>query len=186
MEKFYIVTNEKYLTDKQNFDKLCEVQRDFINGFFEEHNIHGASYYMGGDGFVNCAFDERSKKSIRLYIEPSAENKHEFSKQLLSKLHRTGLIGFRKNSKLLQDFQQQCVEKHIPINLWRPRIGDYIDKLLMGGYRHQQFECDGKVYLMVESNKLSEDEQFEGFVEIKGSEYHTALEKVLENEKESR
>lgn len=177
MEKFYIVKNEKYLTALNDYKNACNKQGEFVANFFKENNIDGDKYYMGGDGCMNCAFDEHDKKSIMLYIWPSLENKHVFNKQLLTKPHKTGLIGFRKTSKLLKNFQDQCVENDIPINLWKPRISHYITNELIYQCTSQVFNHNGDVYLILESDQLKDKTSIaDDFIEIKGSEFYKAKE----------
>ena len=66
MEKFYIVTNEKFLKEINDYRKHGEERRIIANNFFEDKGIAGKEYYIGGDGFVNRPFDEYEKHNIRL------------------------------------------------------------------------------------------------------------------------
>ena len=80
MEKFYIVTNEKFLKEINDYRKHGEERRIIANNFFEDKGIAGKEYYIGGDGFVNRPFEEYEKHNIRLYIADCDENNQKFGK----------------------------------------------------------------------------------------------------------
>lgn len=61
MEKFYIVTNEKFLKEIDDYRKHEEERRTLANNFFENKGIAGKEYHIGGDGFVNRPFKEYDK-----------------------------------------------------------------------------------------------------------------------------
>ena len=84
---------------------------------------------------------------------------------------------FRKNSAILKDFQDLCIKEQLVINLDFPMEGDYFRELLLGGYSVTRFECDGNYYLRIETDNKSITPIYEGFVEIKGSEFYAAKEK---------
>ena len=83
MEKFYIITNEKFLKEIDDYRKHEEERRSLVNDFFENKGIVGEEYYIGGDGFVNRPFEEYEKHDIRLYITDCGENNQKFGKELL-------------------------------------------------------------------------------------------------------
>ena len=49
MEKFYIVTNEKFLKEINDYRKHGEERRIVTNNFFKDKGIAGNEYYIGGD-----------------------------------------------------------------------------------------------------------------------------------------
>ena len=83
MEKFYIVTNEKFLKEIDSYRKHEEERRTLVNIFFENKGIVGEEYYISGDGFVNRPFKEHEKNNIRLYISDCNENDQKFGKELI-------------------------------------------------------------------------------------------------------
>lgn len=109
MEKFYIVTNEKFLKEITDYRKHGEERRIVANNFFEDKGITGKEYYISGDGSVNRPFEEYEKHNIRLYITDCNENNQKFGKELLkpNKLFcdsDTLMRKFRANSKTLKEF----------------------------------------------------------------------------------
>ncbi len=92
------------------------------------------------------------------------------------------LRAFRKNSAILKEFQDLCIQKKLVINLDFPMERDYFKELLLGGYSVARFEYDGKYYLKIETDKKSITPISDGFDEIKGSEFYAAKEVYLEQE----
>lgn len=182
MEKFYIVTNEKFLKEIDDYRKHEEERRILVNNFFENKGIVGEEYYISGDGFVNRPFKEHEKNNIRLYISDCNENDQKFGKELLkpTKLFSDSDVlmrKFRANSKTLKEFQNLCIEKNIVINNHSIREGDYFKELHLGGYSISRFEHENKLYLKISTTKyetITPDDT--GFTEIKGSEFYKALE----------
>lgn len=182
MEKFYIVTNEKFLKEINDYRKHEEERRIVANNFFENKGIVGEEYYISGDGFVNRPFKEHEKNNIRLYISDCNENDQKFGKELLkpTKLFSDSDVlmrKFRANSKTLKEFQNLCIEKNIVINNHSIREGDYFKELHLGGYSISRFEHENKLYLKISTTKyetITPDDT--GFTEIKGSEFYKALE----------
>lgn len=180
MEKFFIVTNEQFLKEIDDFRENERIRKDFIKEFFEKHGIFGTVYYINGNGSINAPFEEYQKKNINLYIGKSDENTEKFGKQLKKPVRFDDgyyLYAFRKDSRILKEFQQACVDKGIVINSHWHREGDYFKELHMGGYSVTRFEIDGKFYLRIETQKNGITPEYEGFEEIKGSEYFLAAEK---------
>lgn len=190
MEKFYIVTNEKFLKEINDYRKHGEERRIVTNNFFEDKGIAGKEYYIGGDGSVNHPFREYEKHNIRLYIADCDENNQKFGKELLkpTKLFSDSDVlmrKFRANSKTLKEFQDLCIEKNIVINNHPIRVGDYFKELHLGGYSVSRFEYENKLYLNISTTKyetITPDDST-GFTEIKGSEFYKALEE-FESKKE--
>ena len=73
MEKFYIVTNEDFLKEIQDFNAHAEERRLLINEFFEKYGIVGNAYHISGDGFVNEPFED-IKTTIFLHIRHTTGN----------------------------------------------------------------------------------------------------------------
>ena len=183
MEKFYVINNQKYLDELSNYRKADRIRNAFIKEFYESHNIEGKSYYMGGNGRVNCAFSEFNKTDISLYIPDNEKNVEQFGKML--KVPRRdgrfdGLRELKKKSPLLKEFQEECIKKQIVINLWYPRTGDYFHEIQYGGYKRTTFELNGITYLSINADVDSLTPKEEGFTEIKGSEFYKALEAAEE------
>lgn len=183
MEKFYIVTNEKFLKEINDYRKHNEERRIVINIFFDDKGIAGKEYYIGGDGIVNCPFKEYEKNNIRLYIADCDENNQKFGKELLkpTKLFSDSDVlmrKFRANSKTLKEFQDLCIEKNIVINNHPIRVGDYFKELHLGGYSVSRLEYENKLYLNISTTKYETitPDYDTGFTEIKGSEFYKALE----------
>ena len=183
MEKFYIVTNEKFLKEIDDYRKHEEERRILVNNFFENKGIVGEEYYISGDGFVNRPFKEHEKNNIRLYISDCNENDQKFGKELLkpTKLFSDSDVlmrKFRANSKTLKEFQNLCIEKNIVINNHSIREGDYFKELHLGGYSVSRFEYENKLYLKISTTKyetITPDDDT-SFTEIKGSEFYKVLE----------
>lgn len=183
MEKFYIVTNEKFLKEINDYRKHEEERRIVANNFFKEKGITRKEYYINGDGSVNRPFKDFEKYSIRLYIADCDENNQKFGKELLkpTKLFCDSNVlmrKFRANSKTLKEFQNLCIEKEIVINNHPIREGDYFKELHLGGYSILRFEYGNKLYLKISTTKyetITPDDNT-SFTEIKGSEFYKALE----------
>lgn len=182
MEKYYIVKNINF-QNQIKLDKENEkTQKKFVNNFFEENEISGNLYYLCGTGLCNMPFRDYEKENIRLYIEDNEKNNEIFGKQL-KKSKIDGLKQFRKNSELLKRFQDACIEEQIIINLRGIRPGDWFKETELGGYRSQIFEWDGNIYLKIEKRSVdSITPIYEGFEEIRGSEFYKALESVKDVE----
>lgn len=183
MEKFYIVTNEAFLTENRNYEKNEKQRNDFIKDFFERKGIAGTGYSLSGDGFVNVPFEEQDKWHIHLYVDDNEENNKNFGTFLLKTTYvgQHPLRRFRKGCALLREFQDECVEKQIVINSQQPNEGFYFKEFIFGGYSVIQFFHEDKCYLKMEtSTHKSITPNYDGFEEIKGSEFYTALEAFQE------
>lgn len=182
MERFYIVTNEKFLKEIRDFRVRVKERKLLINDFFDKKGIANESYHICGDGFINEPFKEYKKKDIRLYVEDCKENNEKFGKELLKpiKLFCDSDVMFRKfraNSKTLKEFQDLCIERNIVINNHPIYVGDYFKELHFGGYSITRFEHDEKYYLRISTGITDTiTPEYDGFMEIKGSEFYRALE----------
>ncbi len=187
MEKFYIVSNEQFLEEISDFRIHSEERRKLAKEFFERKEILGQSYDICGDGSVNKPFHESEKSRIRLYIEDCKENNEKFGNELLKPTKRfcdsdIKMRSFRANSKTLKEFQNLCIERNIVINNHPICEGDYFEELHMGGYDVSRFEYDGKMYLRMNTSRSSITPEYDGFEEIKGSEFYKALEELKKGE----
>lgn len=181
MERYFIATKEsKYLKDYNEYTEKIETQRKFINKFFEEKEIDGNKYIVGGDGRVNIPFEEWNKSKITLRIEPTENNLNKFSRMLRTS-DRYGLCAFRKNSNMAKQFAKQCIDEKIVVNLYSPRIGDYFNDLCYYGCKSQHFIYTDIFYIKVDSEGLKENDTPNGFTEIKASEYYKILEEFKDN-----
>ena len=181
MEKFYTVTNQKFLEEIEAYKKNRLSQDEFIKRFFAEKGIKETGYCIRGNGRVNTPFEERNKSEITLYVESSPENDALFASQL--KKERTFNDGskmreFRKNSPILKAFQDLCIKEKLVINVYFHREGDYFKELSYGGYSVTRFEYDGNYYLKIEADQETITPVYDGFVEIKGSEFYAARERL--------
>lgn len=181
MERCFIVSKESdYFKDLEIYIENCEEQRQFIIKFFKEKGIEASQYIVGGDGFVNCPFNEYSKKSIKLRIVPTDKDFVNFGKMLCKKDER-GLCAFRKSSSIGKEFTQRCIDEKVVINLYPPRVSDYFQSLGFMRCSYEQFKHNDKLYLKVSSERLKENDTPEGFKEIKLSEYYLIKEEYEKN-----
>lgn len=187
MEKFYIVSNERFLKEIRDSKKHSEERRKLINEFFDKKGIAGECYHISGNGIINEPFKDFQKGEIRLFIESCEENNQKFGRELLkpTRLFRDSDVmmwKFRANSKTLKEFQNLCIERNIVINNHPIREGDYFKELHMGGYSASRFEYNGKMYLKMYTSRYDDiTPEQEGFDEIKGSEYFSSLEEFEKN-----
>lgn len=178
MEKFYIVTNEKFLQEMKRDKENENQRRDFIKEFFKENGIAGNGYHFSGSGFCNVPFKENEKEYISLHVEDNTENREKFGKEFKNSRVQ-GLKAFKKKSKILKKFQDECVKQKIVINYHTLRPGDYFEELGLGGYSTQLFKEGENVYLKMRTEKYeSITPRYEGFLEVKGSQYFQALERL--------
>lgn len=189
MEKFYIISNKKFLKEIDDYKKQQEERRLLIKDFFKNKGIGGEEYHISGDGPVNCPFKEYEKHDIRLYITDCDENNQKFGKELLkpNRLFCDSDIlmrKFRANSKTLKEFQDLCIKKKVVVNNRPIREGNYFKELHLGGYSVSRFEYENKLYLKISTTKyetITPDDNT-GFTEIKGSEFYKVLEELEKNE----
>lgn len=178
MEKYYIVRNEQFINQVERDIKIAEDRKNFIKQFFSENGIDGEHYYFSGTGFTNIPFKEDDKGEIRLHIEDTEHNREKYGKQF-KKSRFGGLVGLRKGSELLKRFQAACIEAGVVINRGKVRPGDYFKELNLGGYASERFLYKGLWYLKINTDHYNDKEiipAYDGFEEIKASEYYKALE----------
>ena len=186
MEKFYIVSNEQFLKEISDYRMHMKERRKLINTFFKDKGIVGEEYHISGTGQINVPFTDTNKSHIRLYVEDCNSNNEKFGKELLKPVKLfcdsdVKMRKFRANSKTLKEFQSLCVEAKIVINNHPIREGEYFKELYLGGYSVSRFEDAGKTYLRIYSSRWdSITPKYDGFNEIKGSEFFEAFEDVKE------
>ena len=172
---FYITKESKYCKDLNRYIKMVESQKSHVRQFLKENNIEAVQYVVSGDGMCNCAFNEWGKDGIRLRIVPIGKDLETIGKQL-TKPDKYGLYKFRSNSKISKKFAQYCVDNEVVINILGLDLRDYLKSINWMGYSQQKFPWKDGYYLKVTSELLKEDDVPEGFIPIKLSEFHTALE----------
>lgn len=179
MEKFYVVTNEDFLSSIKKYKDAESERRQLITRFFEENGIDGDLYYIGGTGCVGVPFEKYSKKDINLCISNTENNSSKFANQLKKDILDPDMRQFKKSSSILKEFQDICVKDGIVINNHDVRVGDCFAELAYMGYSLMKFEHDGKYYLYISTNKVDPiTPLYDGFEEIKGSEFYRVKEMV--------
>lgn len=181
IEKAFIVTNEEFLKEIDDYYENELRRNDFIKEFFNNKGIAETGYYICGNGRINAPFKDYEKGDIRLYINDCEENERKFGKQLLKPRRfddGSSMRCFRKNSAILKEFQTLCVEREIVINLHFHREGEYFKELGMGGYSATRFEYDGKYYLKMSTGHSGITPLYDGFEEIKLSDFYLAEESL--------
>lgn len=179
MEKFYIVSNEKFLKEIEDFYKNEKQRNEFVKRFFKEKGIEQSGYHFSGNGLCNKPFSKWEKENIALYIDDSEYNNTKFGKELCKSVSFSDgskMKKFRKNSKTLKEFQDLCVKEKVVINNYYHREGDYFIELHMGGYSVKRFQFEGKYYLYIGADIKTITPEYEGFIEITGSQFYMALE----------
>ncbi len=184
MERCFIANKEsKYSQDYDKYLHMVDEQRSFVNKFLSKKGINAPKYYVRGSGFMNIPFEESDKKDISLYIEPTKEDIEKFSKQLC-KPDEYNICKFKQSSKINKEFAQLCIDNKVVINLYRPRVGDYIESLYRYGI--DQFPYDDKLYFKINSESLTEETNIpEDWQEIKCSEFYITKEKYERQGKEN-
>ncbi len=179
MEKSFIVTNKKFLKEIEDFWEGEKKRNEFIKKFFTEKGIAETGYYICGNGRINAPFKDYEKGDIRLYINDCEENERKFGKQLLKPRRfddGSSMRCFRKNSAILKEFQELCIDCKIIINNRKHREGDYFKELTYGGYSVEGFESEGKYYLKMSALHDGITPMYDGFEEIKLSDFYLVLE----------
>lgn len=178
VEKFYKISNESLAKEVDFYINENKKRNTLIKEFFEKHGIEGNVYYITANGLCNKAYKEELKNNIKLCI--GLNNAEKFSEHLKKNSICPDTVELKKSSKILKDFQNECVKRNIIINLLRVNVGEYFKELGYGGYStsglHQK---DGYYYLKISTTKFeSITPNSKGFEEIKGSEYYTISESL--------
>lgn len=169
----------------RNTKKDSHDRNEFFKKFSDENGIDGNLYYFDGNGSVNQPFDEYRKSSISLSVSDTENNLEKFGKDFKKSKRFDDLSDFKKISKLLKKFQDECIANKVVINLYDIRFVDYFKELHLGGCSTSRFVYEGKYYLKISTSRYDTiTPECDGFVEIKGSEFHTKLEE-LESQEES-
>lgn len=178
MTKFYMIKNQKILDAVAIYKKNYKERNKFIADFYSSHGIDGHQYYLAGNGPINKPFTDTWEKHIALHIENTTNNLSKFATELKRSRQFNDLYEFKKTSKTLKEFQKECIIKKIIVNLEPVYWGDYFKDLCYNPHSYTTFSYDGILYLGITCNSLEQFEpECDGFIEIKGSEFHKQLEK---------
>ena len=178
MERAFIIGKEsKYYRMLNIYEQYMDERNKVVNDFFNKKGIESIEYHMGGNGRCNAPFYHWEKEEIYLYIIPTDNDLTNF-KTSFNKPLQNGLRKLRKNSELLKEFQQICIDKHIIINPTEPDLRDYFQSLRHKGYYQTRFIKDNNLYLLVKSDYLDGKEIPKNFIEIKLSEFYRAKESL--------
>lgn len=178
MTKYYMIKNQKILDDVATYRKNYNERNKFIIDFYSDHGIDGNEYYFGGNGPINKPLTDKWKKNIVLHVENTTNNLTKFAADFKSKRQFNNLYEFKKTSKILKAFQEACINKKIIVNLQPVYWGDYFKDLRFLAHSYSIFSYDGILYLAITCDSLEQLEpECDGFIEIKGSEFHKQLEK---------
>lgn len=177
MERAFIVSKESsYHKELDKYVEHLREQKAFINKFFKDKGIEAEAYRVGGNGGINCAFDEWKIKDIYLYIILTENDKIKFDK-MLCKADKHGARSFKLNTEIAKDFARKCIDEKIIINVHEPSLRDYFKKLRYCAFRFNRFVSEGKLFLKVSADDLTEDNP-QGFEEIKLSEFYKKFEEM--------
>ena len=178
MERAFIIEKEsKYYRMLNIYEQYMNEQIKVVNDFFNKKGIESTEYYMGGNGRCNAPFYHWEKEEIYLYIIPTDNDLTNF-KTSFNKPLENGLRKLRKNSELLKEFQQICIDEQIIINIIEPNLRDYFQSLGYKGYHQTRFIKNNNLYLLVESDYLDKKEIPKNFIEIKLSEFYKIKESL--------
>ena len=178
MERAFIIEKESKYYRRLNICKQYMDERNkVVNDFFNKNGIESTEYHMGGNGRCNAPFYHWEKEEIYLYIIPTDNDLTNF-KTSFNKPLQNGLRKLRKNSKLLKEFQQICIDEQIIINITEPNLRDYFQSLGFNGYHQTRFIKNNNLYLLVESDYLDKKEIPKNFIEIKLSEFYKIKESL--------
>lgn len=164
----------------KHWNKIVEDReqiRLFINDFFDRYGIESNSYKMGGDGGVGIPFFERDKDKIYLAIIPTKNDLEQFGKQL-RKPNDKGACYFKKSSKVLKAFQQECIDNQIVVNTHYVDLRFYFKTMKWFGYHSSIAPYEDTWLVKVASDYLAEDDVPEGFIPMKLSEFHINVESL--------
>ena len=178
MERAFIIEKEsKYYRMLNIYEQYMDERNKVVKDFFNKKGIESTEYHMGGNGRCNAPFYHWEKEEIYLYIIPTDNDLTNF-KTSFNKPLQNGLRKLRKNSKLLKEFQQICIDEQIIINITEPNLRDYFQSLGFNGYHQTRFIKNNNLYLLVESDYLDKKEIPKNFIEIKLSEFYKIKESL--------
>lgn len=154
MEKFYIVSNgskvfEDYWSHIESKNRIAKAFDEFAN----KNGIKSTQFHPS---------------HTRLWIIPKKDDEDNFGVQFT--LKNSGM--FKKTSAMNKEWVKKCSDEDIEyINEpFVPFLFNYVGKS-----RYRLFDCDSVVYCTFECPVDVETPK--GFVEIKGSEFYTIMEK---------
>lgn len=176
VEKFYRVNNKSLAKEVDFYIKENKKRNTLIKEFFEKHGIEGDVYYITANGLCNKAYKDELKSNIKLCI--GLNNAEKFSDHLKKNSICNDTVELKRSSKILKDFQNECIKRSIVINLERVGVGHYFKELEYGGFSTGGLHAkDGYYYMKISTTKFgSITPKYDGFEEIKGSEYYAVVE----------
>lgn len=176
VEKFYKISNDLLRKEVSFYTEENKKRNNLIKEFFEKHGIEGSVYYMSANGTCNRAFSEELKDNIKLCI--GLNNAEMFSKHIKKNSMCPDTLELKKSSNILKDFQNECIKRNIIVNLMKINVGHYFKELEYGGYSAGGlYHKDGFYYLKITTTDFKTiTPKYEGFEEIKGSEYYSVVE----------
>lgn len=171
MEKAFKISKEHdFYKRLENYRNLVKSQKEFVFSFLEEKGVESQAYYAGGTGLCNRPFAEWKKRDIELGIFATDDDLEKFGKQLC-KPSNNNLSYFKKNSKILKEFQDRCIEKEVVVNICKPSVREYFPSLEYFGFSSMLLEKEDCLYLKIECDKVKDLNTTE-FTEIKMSEFY--------------
>lgn len=164
MNRYFIVTNSVIGERYREFETNREEVRNLYKDFSQKLGIESKSYYVTNRSF---------------YIVPTEKDQETFGKYFCKERNDNGLIRFKANSKVTKEWIKLLKKKNIEIIDRPDPIFEYLGPIF-GRYSTQKFEVNNEIYFSVctESNGIETLRILDGMREIKGSEYHKALEEA--------
>lgn len=163
-----------YFKSVEEYNDKVEKQKEQVFGFLEEKGIEAHQYYLGGSGFLNQPFIPENKKAIGLGIVPTEKDLKQWN-NILGKAQRSQLRYLKKNSQIMRDFQEFCIDEQVIINLSGPSPRDYFKQLGYAELSYHLIPAGDYMYLKIDSVELK-DEIPEGMEEIKLREFYRVWE----------
>jgi len=173
---FKVLPDSDYGKKMEKLRENTKKQKEFVYGFLKEKWIEATEgYYLTGDGFVNVPYKDHEKGDITLYIVPTESDLEKFGK-MLKKPIQEKLQGFKKNSAIMKELANKCIEEKVIININEPWLRDYF-KLSWQAYNSSRFSCEEGLFIKINSDQLKAEDNPEGFEEIKLSEFYGIVER---------
>lgn len=160
MERFYIVPKDcdlgkNYIDYKKRLNQITSLFKQFSM----ENNIQTQSFYTS---------------ATRLWIDPNDCDVENFRNGFM--VDNPG--KFKKKYPLSKKWVALCEENGLTKDVIKPYVPFYFS-FGMGKCSYRLFDIDEVIYCTFSSE--SEFKASEGLIEIKGSEFYTAIEKYNEN-----
>lgn len=172
---FKILPNSDFGKRMNTYRENRKAQREFVSNYFKGKDIETKEFCLSGYGFINKSFKDCDKGDITLYIVPTESDLEKFGK-MLKKPIEYKMQGFKKNSAIMKEFANRCVEEKIIVNIYAPSARDYLN-LGFQAYSYSTFNCEEGFFVKIDSDQLKENDNPEGFEGIKLSEFYKLIEK---------